>query len=151
MSGFEGVMPGMDIMAGPQKAIAWAANVFTAAGAAIVTNRLMQTGTAPKYIGWGISSTAAATTDTALGTESAPTTGGGRQPGTESRVTGTTASDSYQIVGTVTATTALAVTEAGLFDALSAGNMLIHSVFAAINVNVGDSVSFTFQLRFVPG
>jgi len=37
-------------------------------------NRIIQAGTAPKNIGWGIGTTAAAVTDTALQTESAPTT-----------------------------------------------------------------------------
>lgn len=124
--------------------------VFTNAGAAIVTNRIIQAGTAPKNIGWGVGATAAAVTDTALGTESAPTTAGGRTVGTESRTTVTNTNDNYQVVGTVTAGSTLAITEAGLFDAVSAGNMLIRAVFAAVNVVSGDSIAFTFGLKFVP-
>jgi hypothetical protein len=45
----------------------------------------------------------------------------------------------------------LAITEAGLFDATSAGNMLIRSVFSAVNVVSGDSIAFTFGLKQVPG
>lgn len=126
------------------------ATVFTNAGAAIVTNRIIQAGTAPKNIGWGIGTTAAAVADTALQTESAPTTSGGRTVGTESRVTTTVTNDTYQVVGTVTAGSSLAITEAGLFDAVSAGNLLIHAVFSAINVVSGDSIAFTFGLKFVP-
>ena len=63
------------------------ATVFTNAGAAIVTNRMIQAGTAPKNIGWGTGTTAAAVGDTALQTEAAPTTAGGRTVGTESRTT----------------------------------------------------------------
>lgn len=129
----------------------WLAVVFTNAGAAIVTNRIIQAGTAPKNIGWGIGTTAAAVTDTALVTESAPTTAGGRTVGTESRTTVTNTNDNYQVVGTVTAGSSLAITEAGLFDAVSAGNLLIRAVFSAINVNSGDSIAFTFGLKFVPG
>lgn len=132
-------------------AIGWLATVFTNAGAAIVTNRMIQAGTAPKNIGWGIGTTAAAVTDTALQTESAPTTAGGRTVGTESRTTVTNTNDNYQVTGTVTAGSTLAITEAGLFDAVSAGNMLIHSVFAAVNVVSGDSIAFTFGLKQVPG
>ena len=132
-------------------AIILMATVFTNAGAAIVTNRIIQAGTAPKNIGWGIGVAAAAVIDVALGTESAPTAAGGRTVGTESRTTVTVATDNYQVVGTVTATTPLAVTEAGLFDAVTTGNMLIHSVFAAINVVAGDSVAFTFGLKLVAG
>src|SRR5262245_39276701 len=123
---------------------------FTNAGAAIVTNRIIQAGTAPKNIGWGIGTGAAAVGDTALGTESAPTTAGGRTVGTESRTTITVTNDNYQVVGTVTAGSSLAITEAGLFDALSAGNMLIRGVFSAINVVSADSIAFTFGLKFVP-
>jgi hypothetical protein len=127
------------------------ATVFTNAGAAIVTNRMIQAGTAPKNIGWGIGTTAAAVGDTALVTESAPTTSGGRTVGTESRTTVTNTNDNYQVAGTVTAGGTLAITEAGLFDAVSAGNMLIRSVFTAVNVLVGDAIAFTFGLKQVPG
>lgn len=127
------------------------ATVFTNAGAAIITNRIIQAGTAPKNIGWGVGVTAAAVTQTALVTESAPTTAGGRTIGTESRTTVTVASDNYQVVGTVTASSTLAITEAALFDAVTAGNMLIRSDFAAVNVVSGDSIAFTFGLKFVAG
>lgn len=131
--------------------IASLATVFTNAGAAIVTNRMIQAGTAPKNVGWGVGTNAAAVGDTTLQTESAPTTAGGRTVGTESRTTVTNTNDNYQVVGTVTAAGTLAITEAGLFDAVTAGNMLIRSVFAAINVVSGDSIAFTFGLKFVPG
>ncbi|HEY3694185.1 hypothetical protein [Phenylobacterium sp.] len=127
------------------------ATVFTNAGAAIVTNRVTQAGTAPKNIGWGIGTTAAAVGDTALQTESAPTTAGGRTVGTESRTTVTNTNDNYQVAGAVTAGSTLAITEAGLFDNVTAGNMLTHSVFTAVNVVSGDSITFTFGLKFVPG
>jgi hypothetical protein len=129
------------------------ATVFTNAGAAIVTNRMTQAGTAPKNIGWGTGTTAAAVGDTALVTESAPTTAGGRTVGTESRTTVTNANDNYQVAGTVTQPGAgpVAITEAGLFDAVSAGNCLIRSVFSAVNTSLNDSIAFTFGLKFVPG
>jgi hypothetical protein len=126
------------------------ATAFTNAGAAIITNRITQAGTAAKNIGWGVGTTTAAVTQTALVTESAPTTAGGRTVGTESRTTGSVANDQYTVTGTVTATSSLAITEAGLFDAVSAGNMLIRSDFAPVNVVSGDSIAFTFNLRFVP-
>lgn len=127
------------------------ATVFTNAGAAIITNRVTQAGTAPKNIGWGIGATAAAVAQTALVTESAPTTAGGRTVGTESRTTVTNTNDNYQVAGTVTAASTLAITEAGLFDAVSAGNMLIRGDFAAVNVLSGDSIAFTIGLKFIPG
>lgn len=130
-----------------------AANVFVNVGASIVTNRIIQAGTAAKNIGWGTGTTAAAVTDTALQTEVAPTTSGGRTVGTESRTTVTVTNDNYQVTGTVTQnqTGPVAITEAGLFDNVTAGNMLIHSVFSAINTLLNDSIAFTFGLKFVPG
>ncbi len=145
-------LPGLDISAGPRRAIQWLLTVFTNAGAAIISNRVIQAGTAAKNVGWGIGTTAAAVGNTALVTESAPTTSGGRTVGTESRVTITQTNDTYQVTGTVTAGTDLAITEAGLFDAVTAGGMLIRSVFSAVNV-VGasaDSIAFTFQLKMIP-
>ena len=126
------------------------ATVFTNAGAAIITNRIIQAGTAPKNIGWGTGTTAAAVAQTALVTEAAPTTAGGRTVGTESRTTITNTNDNYQVAGTVTAAGTLAITEGGLFDAVTTGNMLIRSDFAAVNVLSGDSISFTFGLKMVP-
>jgi hypothetical protein len=126
------------------------ATAFTNAGAAIVTNRIIQAGTAPKNIGWGTGTTTAAVSQTALVTEAAPTTAGGRTVGTESRTTGSQTNDQYTVTGTVTAAGTLAITEAGLFDAVSTGNMLIRSDFSAVNVVSGDSIAFTFNLRFVP-
>lgn len=120
----------------------------TNAGLAVITNRVIQAGTAAKNIGWGIGTNAAAVTDTTLQTESAPTTAGGRTVGTESRVTITATNDTVQVVGTVTAGSSLAITEAGLFDAVTAGNMLMRGVFSAINVVSGDSIAFTFQYQF---
>lgn len=123
---------------------------FTNAGAAIITNRIIQAGTAPKNIGWGTGTTTAAITQTALVTEAAPTTSGGRTVGTESRTTITNTNDNVQVTGTVTSGGTLAITEAGLFDAVTAGNMLTRGDFAAVNVVNLDSIAFTFGLKMVP-
>jgi hypothetical protein len=122
---------------------------FTNAGCAIVTNRMMQAGTAPLRIGWGTGATPAAVTQTSLVSEAAPTTGGGRVVGTEARTTGTVPNDTYQVAGTVTAVSSLAITEAALFDAASSGNMLIRGDFAPVNVVAGDSIAFAISLRIV--
>ena len=123
----------------------------TNAGLAIITNRMLNLGSAPKNIGWGVGTNAAAVADTTLQTESAPTTAGGRTVGTEARVTSASpaiANDTYQVTGTVTAGSTLAITEAGCFDNVTAGNMLLRGVFAAINVVSGDSIAFTCQATF---
>ena len=152
-------LPGIDITAGPRGALEWLASVFTNAGAAVITNRIIQAGTAPKNIGWGTGTTAAAVTDTDLQTEAAETLSGGRTIGTESRTTVTNANDDYSVTGTVTATGTRAITEAGLFDAQDSGgtvpnahgNCLIRSVFSAIDCSSGDIIAFTFGLKLVPG
>lgn len=129
--------------------IASLAVAFTNAGTAILTNRVTQAGTAPKNIGWGTSSTTPLVTDTALGTEAAPTTSGGRTVGTESRVTTTVTNDTYQVAGLITAGSTLAIVEAGLFDATSAGNMLMRGTHGAYNVVSGDTITYTFKLAMV--
>lgn len=116
-------------------------------GTAVLTNRIIQAGTAGKNIGWGTGTTTPAVTDTALQTEAAPTTSGGRTVGTESRTTTTVTSDTHTVVGTVTAGSTLAITEFGLFDATTAGNMVIHAVFSAVNVVSGDSIAFTSNMK----
>ena len=136
-----------------------ALTAFTNAGTAVITNRITQAGTAPKFLGWGTGTTTAAITQTALVTESTFTTtqtnggGGGtntRSTGTESRTTGTNTNDQYTVTATMTSTATQAITEVGAFDqAATGGNMNIRSDFAAINVVNGDSIAFTINLKFV--
>jgi hypothetical protein len=94
----------------------------------------------------GVGATGAARTavaaDTAL--SSAVET---RTSGTESVVTTTQTGDTYQSVGIITATTTRAVDEAGLFDASSTGNMFTSATFPVINLNNGDSISFTHKVQ----
>lgn len=118
-------------------------------GTALLNNRVIQAGTAPKNIGWGIGTSTPLVTDTALQTESAPTTAGGRTVGTETRTTTTVTNDTYTVTGTVTAGSTLAITEAGTFDNVTAGTMLIHAVFSAVNVVSGDAIAFTINLKQV--
>lgn len=96
-----------------------------------------------KYHGMGTGSTAESSSDTALGTE------------VESRATGSQTEGSsaniYSTVGTITATTARAVTEHGIFSASSSGTLLDRSVFSAINLANGDSIQFTYQLTVSAG
>lgn len=143
-------LPGIDLLAPVRKWLELLVVRFVNGGTSIITNRITNAGTAPKFIGWGVGATAAVVGDTALQTESLPTSTSRGAGGTESRVTTTLTSDTYQVVGTVTAASTLAITEAGLFDAATTGNMLIRSTFSAVNVVSGDSISFTFGLQFIP-
>ena len=111
-------------------------------GSAIVTG-LLASSTA-RHIGWGTGTTAYAATQTGLITPLAEA----RVSGTQSRVTTDHTNDTYQVVGSLTkATAAAAVTEAGVFDATTAGQLYVRAAFDAINVDVGDSIEFTFKVK----
>ena len=99
-----------------------------------------------KYVGIGTSTTAAGTTQTALVTEIET-----RAAGTQSRVTTTLMSDSYQAVGTITLTGTHAVTECGIFSASSSGSMMARQTFAAINGVATDTIQVTWKIKFASG
>jgi hypothetical protein len=119
------------------------ATLLVNAGKAIVTSRINGTGTAPAYVAWGTGAGTTAATDTTLFTET-----GTRVLGTGSQVTTSVTNDTYQVVGTQTAGGALAITNAGLFDALTTGNLFVKGDFSTINLTTGDSIQFTFKTQF---
>ena len=114
------------------------------AGRAILTNRIIGSGTEPKYVAMGTGTTAVALTDTALGGEVES-----RTTGTSSRTTTSTTSDTYQVTGTITATTSRTIGEAGLFDQSAlGGNLFVRGVLAStISLASGDSIAFTFTVQ----
>jgi hypothetical protein len=117
-------------------------------GMAIITNRIKGAGSEPLHIGWGTGTTTAATPNTALETPRAEA----RTEGTSTRETTSSTNDTYQVVGTITcASTPAAITEVGLFDAATDGNLFLRATFSAINVSVGDSVAFTLKTQFNQG
>jgi hypothetical protein len=125
------------------------ATVFTNSGKVTAANRMQTTTTRNplKFIGMGTGATTAARTaaaaDTALSTEVET-----RATGTESIVTTTVANDTYQIVGTITATASRVVDEAASFDAATVGNIGVSATFAVINLASGDSIQFTIKVVF---
>jgi len=117
-------------------------------GLDIVTNRILGSGTEPKYIGWGTAAGTTAVTDTTLFTEKdVDLSGAGpaRTAGTSTQQTTNTTSDTYQVVATRTATGAGTVTNAGLFDATSGGNLFLKGDFTGIGLASGDSIQFTIK------
>lgn len=120
------------------------ATVYTQAGEEVVVDLIDGTsGThlddTNAHVAQGTGTTTADKSDTALVTEAS-----------EARVTATTsqpAADQNQWVGTITADGTKTITEAGLFDASSAGNLIIRGDFAGISVDANDSIQFTFQLE----
>lgn len=93
----------------------------------------------------GTATTAESTADTTLGTA----WGGSRQSGTHTTATGS--ANVFQSVATIAFTASKAITEHGVFSAAAAGTLLDRSSFAAINVNSGDSIAFTYQLTCTAG
>ena len=119
------------------------ATLLVNTGKAVVTNRIKGSGTEPSYVAWGTGAGTTALTDTTLFTET-----GTRVSGTSTQQTTTTTNDTYQVVGTQTAGGALAITNAGLFDAASSGNLFVKGDFSTINLSSGDSIQFTFKTQF---
>lgn len=120
-------------------------------GLGIVTNRLKGAGTEPLNIGWGTGAGTTARTDTTLFTEALVSLAAGTTDhtvGTSTQQTTTTTSDTYQVTGTRTATGAGTVTNAGLWDAASGGNLFLKGDFTGIGLASGDSIAFTIKAIF---
>ena len=99
------------------------------------------------YIAVGVGTTAAAATDTTLETEITDS-GLARAAGTGTRVTTTVTNDTAQLATTFSVTGSKAVTEAGMLNAASAGDLLARQVFSALNVVDGDSLAITWKIVF---
>jgi hypothetical protein len=112
-------------------------------GRAIITNRLNSGGTIPQYVAWGTGAGTTAAADTTLFTEVTP-----RVSGTVTQQTTSTTNDTFQVVGTQTASATETITNAGLFDASSSGNLFVKGDFTGIALNSGDSIQFTFKCQF---
>jgi len=124
------------------------ATVVVNGGKGIITAKLRAVGTEPLNIGWGTGAGTAAITDTTLFTEALVSLSAGTSDhtvGTSSQVTTTTTNDSYQVTGTRTATGSGTVTNAGLWDAASAGTLFLKGDFTGIVLASGDSIAFTFK------
>jgi hypothetical protein len=119
------------------------ATLLVTSGHGIVTNRLGGGGTTPNYVAWGTGSGTTSASDTTLFTEVTP-----RVSGTTSQVTTSVTNDTFQIVGTQTAATSETITNAGVFDASTSGNLFVKGDFTGIALNSGDSIQFTFKVQF---
>ena len=119
-----------------------ASDLIPTAGLAAITALLAASDY--KYVAWGTGTTAAAAGNTGLETESAEA----RTSGTQSQQTTTVTNDTYRVVGTITATGARAITEAGILSASTAGTLLRRCTFDAMNLGSGDSIAFTFNTKF---
>jgi len=122
-------------------------NTITAVGKAELAGLMVVDvgGTGFDYIAVGTGTPSA----TALGSEST-TNGGARRGGadvTGTRITTTITDDTGQLVTTFTFTGALALTEAGIFNAASAGTMLASQSFSVLNVADTDTLAITWRIK----
>lgn len=122
-------------------------NLVTNAGKAGIASRINGSGAeaAFTYLAVGTGTNAAAAGDTTLQTEITDS-GLERASATASRVTTDVTDDTAQLAKTWTVTGTKAVTEAGILNAASNGVLLARSVFAAINVISGDSLTVTYKI-----
>ena len=124
-------------------------NLVTNAGFAGMASRCNGDGAEAvfTYIAVGTGATAANVTDTTLETETAAS-GLSRAAGTASRKTTDVTNDTASLTKTFTVTGTVAVTESGVLNASSAGTLLSHQVFTAVNVVDGDSLQITWDYDF---
>jgi len=116
------------------------ATVLTNVGKSMIAKRLLPTAD-PNY----------QANDTALAQEFAEA----RATGTPSLGLVNVTNDTYVVVGTLTATAARTVTEAGLLDQTKAaagatpvGQCMVRGDFGAVNLQSGDSIQFTIKVTF---
>jgi hypothetical protein len=122
--------------------------IITNIGLSIIANRLEGVGTEPIYFGWGTGTTAPTSADTALQIEDA-TGGYSRVAGTSAIITVSVASDTFQVSGSMTALAGLVITEWGLFDAITTGNMLMREVQnPGLTLTLGGILNFILKHQF---
>jgi hypothetical protein len=118
-------------------------NMIVATGLAHIASRVL--GVAQAVMGWiavGTGATAEAVTQTALVTEAA------RVASTPTNVTTTQTNDTVQHVATFGAGVATgALTEAGIFNAATAGTMLNRVTFAVVNKGAADTMTVTWKVK----
>ena len=117
-----------------------ATDIYTQAGEELIIDVIDGTVAPPTYhVGWGTGAGVADKADTALFTESAETRVVTSQ--TQPSV------DINQFLGTITASAARTITNAGILSLITGGVLLLHSDFAGVVLANGDKIEFTFTLE----
>lgn len=118
-------------------------NLVVNSGLSYIASRIKDaTATAMSHIAVGTSAATAVAAQTALGTEISRVAFA-----SATQVTTNAANDSMQFVATFGANVGTgALTEAGIFNAASAGTMLSRTVFASINKAAGDTLTITWKI-----
>lgn len=119
------------------------ANLVVDSGLAYIASRIKDsTATTMSHMAVGSNTTAAANTDTALGTEL-----GRVALDSTTLVTTTAANDAVQYIATFNPGTGTgAITEAGIFNDATIGTMLCRTVFPVINKGVLDTLVITWKV-----
>jgi len=113
-------------------------NLVVTTGKGYVASRMKDaTATAMSHMAIGTGSTAAAASDTALGSESA------RVALTSTTVSG---ADITYVATFGAGTGTAAITEAAVLNASSSGTMLCRTVFAVVNKGASDSMTITWTV-----
>lgn len=120
------------------------AQIYTNTVRASIVSALNGTGIGPfKYLGWGTGAGTAAVTDTTLFTESTEA----RVATTNTITTTSVTNDTLQMVGTMTASAGKTITNMGIFDASTSGNLFVKADFTGLALNSGDSIQATFTYQ----
>ncbi len=116
------------------------ANIYTTKGEETIVDIIDAT-VVPSdfYVGWGTGTSTALKADTAIETESAET----RVVTTQSQPT----ASKNQFKGTITSASGQTIANAGIMDAISSGNLILHADFAGVALLTGDKIEFTFTLE----
>jgi len=117
------------------------ADIYPDVGEDLTADIMDGTSVAPTWrAAWGTGAGVSAKGDTALFSEAA-----------EARVNSVQsqpASNQNRFVATITSASSQTITNAGIFDAASAGNMLLKSDFAGIALEINDKIELTFTLTW---
>ena len=118
------------------------ADIYTDIGESFTADLFDGTTTAPAnhYVAWGTGAGTTTKTDTTLFTE-----------GPEARVAvarSQPTSNQNRFVGTIVATGARTVTNAGIWTDVTGGNLLLKSDFTGVVLASGDAIQFTFTLTW---
>lgn len=125
-------------------------NLITKVGLSVMASLLSADNPAGKtgvgYIALGVGS--GQTADSTTLANEITTNGGARQTCSATITTTNVANDTVQFSTTFNFTGSLAITEAGLFNAATAGDMIAYQDFSVINVNSGDNLQIVWNVVF---
>lgn len=120
--------------------------VVTNKGLGIIANRIKGVGDEPLYLAWGSGTGTAASADESLFDEESED----RAVMVSEIVSVSTANDSYKVTGAIVADGSKTITNWGVFDAPTGGNLLLHeSIDPGVLFEMGQFGSFLFRIQII--